>query len=535
MVRRLIKSVLCLLIIFVNPIFADEIHTAAENGDLELVKKLISENPKLVDAPDREGKTPLHYAAAKGNLEVVEFLVKNGANVNARNSSGITPLYLAKGFGKKAVAEFLEKHGGAAEVVKPKPAVKPSTSSPQIARAGAVAAVKPAVIPAIEAVKANNLEQLQQIVKLDGEAVRARDSLQFTPLHWASELGYLKIAEYLIESGADVNAKTENGWTPLHQSVIKFQTNIARLLIAKKADVNAQTTAKVTPLMLASGIAYNFEIAKMLVDAGADVNLKDQFGNTALSFAASIPDEFKVCEMLIKAGAQVNARDSITGFTPLHHAAARDNAKLALLLIKSGADVNALTTENDTPLVVARFENAVNVEKILLQNGAKEPQRRTLTPIEQSLVDYYRKIYETLAKGDPAEIRKQTLANRPSKADIEKVFLKNADVAYELVQKTSRDEDVAWASVAKSPELKTQLVEVLRGNARPGKYYILETSPMSAAARIAKERGLIAKEIPVLSLKIRQRGETTPVGEFYYVNNKWLQMPPLNLVFPELR
>ena len=287
--------------------------------------------------------------------------------------------------------------------------------------------------------------------------------------------------------------------------------------------------------MLACGMAYDYEIARILIEAGADVNIKDQFGNTALSFAASYPDESRVSQLLIKSGADVNVRDVITGFTPLHHAALRDNATLAQILIKAGANVNAVTIENDTPLLIARFEKATKVEKVLLQNGGKEPQYRKLTEIEQSLINYYKNNYETILKGDTSEIRKQILSNRPTKADVDKVFLKNTDVAWELIQKTSRDEDVAWASVIKSPDMKTQMVEILRGNARPGDYYILLPDAMSNTARMAKERGLISKDIPILSLKIRRRGETSLVGEFYFVNNKWMQMPPLNMVFPELR
>jgi hypothetical protein len=83
--------------------------------------------------------------------------------------------------------------------------------------------------------------------------------------------------------------------------------------------------------------------------------------------------------------------------------------------------------------------------------------------------------------------------------------------------------------------MKNQMVEILRGDARPGDYFILMTDTMSDAARLAKERGFISKETPVLSLKMRRRGQTTLVGEFYFVNNKWLQMPPLNMVFSELR
>lgn len=514
---------------------AAEIHDAAENGDLETVKKLVSADSKLIDAPDREGKTPLHYAAAKGHLNVVEWLVKNGANVNARNSSGITPLYLAKGFGKKDVAQFLEQHGAAADIIKPQRQTTKTTITGSQQPSTVITPIRSSVIPIIEAVKTTNTEQIMAILKVAPDSVNARNPSQFTPLHFAAELGSLEVAKLLIENGADVNVKGENGSTPLHQAVLKHNTNIVAFLISKKADVNAQTAAKITPLMLACGMAYDYEIARILIEAGADVNIKDQFGNTALSFAASYPDESRVSQLLIKSGADVNVRDVITGFTPLHHAALRDNAALAQILIKAGANVNAVTIENDTPLLIARFEKATKVEKVLLQNGGKEPQYRKLTEIEQSLINYYKNNYETILKGDTSEIRKQILSNRPTKADVDKVFLKNTDVAWELIQKTSRDEDVAWASVIKSPDMKTQMVEILRGNARPGDYYILLPDAMSNTARMAKERGLISKDIPILSLKIRRRGETSPVGEFYFVNNKWMQMPPLSAVFPELR
>jgi ankyrin repeat protein len=145
---------------------AAEIHDAADNGDLETVKKLISADPKLVDAPDREGKTALHYAAAKGHLNVVEWLVQKGANVNARNSSGITPLYLAKGFGKKDIAQFLEQHGGTAEVVKPQKQTAKTAITGTQSPASLVSPIKSAIVPIIEAVKSTNIEQIQAILKV---------------------------------------------------------------------------------------------------------------------------------------------------------------------------------------------------------------------------------------------------------------------------------------------------------------------------------------------------------------------------------
>lgn len=84
---------------------------AAQNGDLRMVKALIKRNPNLVFSKDDRGATPLFWAAFYGHLDVVEFLLANGADVNARDDHGETPLTTAVN-AHKHVADFLRQHGG---------------------------------------------------------------------------------------------------------------------------------------------------------------------------------------------------------------------------------------------------------------------------------------------------------------------------------------------------------------------------------------------------------------------------------------
>ena len=57
--------------------------------DLLKVKALIERDPAIVNSyPD--GSTPLHYAAAQGNLEIAKYLVEHGAEVTRVNERGIT-------------------------------------------------------------------------------------------------------------------------------------------------------------------------------------------------------------------------------------------------------------------------------------------------------------------------------------------------------------------------------------------------------------------------------------------------------------
>lgn len=58
------------------------IHQAAGRGALPLVRRLVEEEPRLVDKRDAHGKTPLMHAAQWGMHAVVLFLLDNGAAVN---------------------------------------------------------------------------------------------------------------------------------------------------------------------------------------------------------------------------------------------------------------------------------------------------------------------------------------------------------------------------------------------------------------------------------------------------------------------
>lgn len=85
------------------------IHAAA-TGDLSTVKALL-DNGIPVDARDREEKTALHGAAVQGDVAVIAFLLKQGADVNAVSLWGNSPLEEAISMGRADAAKYLEVHG----------------------------------------------------------------------------------------------------------------------------------------------------------------------------------------------------------------------------------------------------------------------------------------------------------------------------------------------------------------------------------------------------------------------------------------
>ncbi len=60
---------------------------------------------------DIKGWAPIHYAVSNGNEELVSFLVKNGADVNAKLDDGKSPLSMASEAGSATIDEILKAAG----------------------------------------------------------------------------------------------------------------------------------------------------------------------------------------------------------------------------------------------------------------------------------------------------------------------------------------------------------------------------------------------------------------------------------------
>jgi ankyrin repeat protein len=65
------------------------------------------EENKGMNIPDILGRTPLHQAAAKGDQDIIKYLIKFGANVNSKTISGETPLMKAIAFYQTEGAKLL--------------------------------------------------------------------------------------------------------------------------------------------------------------------------------------------------------------------------------------------------------------------------------------------------------------------------------------------------------------------------------------------------------------------------------------------
>jgi len=110
------------------------------------------------------------------------------------------------------------------------------------------------------------------------------DELGWTPLHYASMLGYKEVVEVLLGAGANPNIADMYGWTPLHRASRNGHKEVVEVLLGAGANPNIADQFGMTPLHYASGNGHK-EVVERLLQRGVDPHLADKQGQTPLSLA----------------------------------------------------------------------------------------------------------------------------------------------------------------------------------------------------------------------------------------------------------
>jgi ankyrin repeat protein len=97
-----------------------------------------------------------------------------------------------------------------------------------------------------EASRSGDNVAVRRILQNDPARVDAKDSREWTPLHWPAR--HAATAELLLSHGAEVNARDEDNRTPLHRAAKEGHTDTAQLLLSHGAEVNGEDFQGGTPL-----------------------------------------------------------------------------------------------------------------------------------------------------------------------------------------------------------------------------------------------------------------------------------------------
>ncbi|CAD7698504.1 unnamed protein product [Ostreobium quekettii] len=214
-----------------NPVSGTgSIHEAADLGDIRKLEEFIQRGldngyPDRVSLQVRDellGAMPLHFAAERGHLNVVEFLVQHQVDIDAGDNNRVTALHLASITNSVRVVDFLIQNG--AKVALP-------------------------------------------------------DCTGDTPLHWAATRGHPQTAEILVQHKAPVDPSNHQGWTPLHRAAFNGRTSTCEFLLKRGASLQAVNVDGNTALHVACA-SNRMTTAEYLLTWDTPLDIRNAEGRT---------------------------------------------------------------------------------------------------------------------------------------------------------------------------------------------------------------------------------------------------------------
>jgi ankyrin repeat protein len=310
----------------------------ARKGDLVGVKRLLQEDPTLLNAKSAgHNRTLLWEATRRNRLDLVKFLLKRGANVNMpgrhRNESFvlIKPYTVATVFKRAQLREVLLAAGTTIDIY------------------------TACFLGDQERVK----ELIRKNPKLISEEQREESVWHVAPLHHAVSGGHKELAEFLISKGAQVRPHSE-----LLLEMSENREDMLTMLLHQGLDASSVGGVALASLSEAT--------AHLLIKNGADVNKPawGQWPPVAYLSRGDKGEHADKVEALIDYGADLHAR-APNGVTAVHAAAKAGFVSVLEVLLRHGADVNAKTDDGFTSLALAMTAGRDDACRFLKRHGGR--------------------------------------------------------------------------------------------------------------------------------------------------------------------
>lgn len=398
------------------------------NASMDVILYLIEQPGNSVNKLTHDGRTYLHWAASKGNVPLVKYLLEKGADVHLTDDKGATPIAFAAGGGQAetAVYDLLFKAGN-----KPTQKFKDGANllllsianDPELKLSDYLSTKGLSLNDKDDlgntafnyAAKSGNLQLLKLLnskkIKFDGRAlVMASQGSRYatTPL---------ETYKYLVDDlKLNVNSVGDNGDNVLHNLVRKQKQNeIITYFLNKGVNVNLQDKEGNTPLM--NAVRGGVDVVELLLPKVNDINAVNAKGASALSFAVETGASTMV-DYLLGKGANVQVLDKkgnnlayylIQSYKPNTRNDSNDFLVKFDLLQKAGLNLAEAQKDGNTLYHLAIAKNDVSlleiIESLKIDLNAKNGegmtalQRAALTAKDDAILKFL------VAKGAKKDIK----------------------------------------------------------------------------------------------------------------------------------
>uniref|UniRef100_A0A674BS24 Kinase D interacting substrate 220 n=1 Tax=Salmo trutta TaxID=8032 RepID=A0A674BS24_SALTR len=281
---------------------------ASEQGSIEIVQELIRRGAN-VNLDDVDCWTALISAAKEGHVEVVKELLANNASLEHRDMGGWSALMWASYKGRVEVTQLLLEKGASPNITG-QYSVYPIIWAAGRGHADIVHLLihHGAKVNCSDKVSTHHWSCVQFVLYKNAIKVMIffNDKYGTTPLIWSGETvligavrgGHVEIVRALLNKYADIDVKGQDSKTALYWAVEKGNATMVRDILQCNPDTESCTKDAETPLIKATKMR-KIEIVELLLDRGAKVAAVDKKGDTALHIAIRGRSR-KLAELLLR-------------------------------------------------------------------------------------------------------------------------------------------------------------------------------------------------------------------------------------------
>ena len=263
------------------------LHIAAEHSDSSVIKLLLDKGIS-VNILDGEMRTPLMWACfSENNKDNVKILVKNNAQVDVKDAFNNTPLHFAAAWSNTDVIDYLM------HILPEQMSVNAKNDFLES--------------PLTWACKVNCLQNVKHLVTCGAKMHITPNADVSSLLHVAARCADGEMLDYFIQNGISIDVKDEYSSTPIFSACEENNENNVKKLLELGAAVNIQTVEGLSLLHVAAACGSN-KLLTYLLEQGLDVHITDKENRTPLSWAceAAKPGNGLI---LINSGAEFNPED----------------------------------------------------------------------------------------------------------------------------------------------------------------------------------------------------------------------------------
>ena len=344
---------------------------APQDKMLSVVKHLIEHFPSLQRVRNNFGATQLHYAAAGGSVDVLEYLVGIGYDINDKDTDGETVLHWAcrEDDTEDMVRHLTKKY----PELKQKLTLDSESALHKAVRTGSIPITDHLASEGLDISQCNNkgctilhlackhppmkkrLSVVRHIIEHFPSLQHVRNNFGSTDLHYAAMGGSVDVLEYLVGIGYDINdTNTNGGENVLHKACRHTDNeNIVRYLTQTYPELKHQLTVNGESALhkaVRQGSIPNLEI---LISEGLDINHHNNKGSTILHLACECTPfnkRLSVVRHIIEHFPSLQHVRNKFGATELHYAAYGGSVDVLEYLVGIGYDINDTDTDGETVL-----------------------------------------------------------------------------------------------------------------------------------------------------------------------------------------